>query len=99
LHGGDVRADGSFSYTSEAGYVGLDSFLYRVSDGAMWSALAAVTLHVTASEDPEPAPVPSPEPSPCLAANPTDDLLDALVQEGNDSDAIDSIFANGNWLV
>jgi VCBS repeat-containing protein len=103
LHGTlSLAANGSFSYTSNAGYVGLDSFLYRVSDGTLWSALAAVTLHVTPSEEPEPAPVPTPTPTPgpnpCLTADEANDLLDALVQTGNDSDAIDSIFANGNWL-
>jgi len=105
LHGTlTLAADGSFSYASNAGYVGLDSFLYRVSDGELWSALAAVTLHVTASEDPEPAPVPSPvptptpEPEPCLTLDDADDLLDALVQADAQPDAVDAIFANGNWL-
>jgi VCBS repeat-containing protein len=104
LHGTvSLAADGSFNYTSDDDYVGLDSFLYRVSDGTLWSALAAVTIHVTPSTEPAPVPTPTPtptpEPNPCLTIDQADDLLDALASDDNtDADAIDSIFANGNWL-
>jgi hypothetical protein len=37
--------DGSFSYTPDAGYHGVDSFTYSVSDGALSSA-ATATLNV-----------------------------------------------------
>jgi hypothetical protein len=61
LHGSiEVGADGSFSYTAEAGYEGLDAFLYRVSDGELWSPLAAVTIRVTAADDPDETPLPEP---------------------------------------
>ena len=42
-------ADGSFTYTPAAGFVGTDSFLYRASDGALWSAPVAVTLNTTSN--------------------------------------------------
>lgn len=43
-----LAEDGSFSYTPESGYVGIDSFIYRVFDGERYSALAAVTIRVSA---------------------------------------------------
>ncbi len=43
-----LASDGSFAYTPSAGYVGIDSFIYRVFDGQKYSALAAVTVRVTA---------------------------------------------------
>jgi VCBS repeat-containing protein len=46
-----LNADGSFTYSPEAGYVGTDSFLYRVNDGALSSALAAVTLRIEANPE------------------------------------------------
>lgn len=39
--------DGSFTYTPDAGYVGLDSFTYRVSDGLTDSELVTVSIEVT----------------------------------------------------
>lgn len=82
LHGSIAfNADGSFSYTPNEGYSGIDAFMYWVFDGELASALAAVTLHVL----PAAAPVPS-EPvepvDPCagldLLAEADDDLLDLL---------------------
>ncbi|MDM8532269.1 Ig-like domain-containing protein [Anaerolineales bacterium HSG25] len=49
-----VEADGTVSYTPEAGYVGLDSFVYRVGDGNGGVATAEVTISVTASDNPNP---------------------------------------------
>ena len=48
-----VADDGSFNYTPEAGYVGMDAFLYRTSDGEKWSAVAAVTIYVTPVDGPD----------------------------------------------
>jgi VCBS repeat-containing protein len=42
----DLSGDGSFHYMPEAGYVGLDSFLYFNNDGGSDSMLAAVTIDV-----------------------------------------------------
>jgi VCBS repeat-containing protein len=42
-----LNADGSFSYTSNAGFTGSDSFTYRANDGTVDSNLATVTLTVT----------------------------------------------------
>lgn len=44
-----LQADGSFTYTPDAGFTGIDGFLYQDDDGASKSALAAVTLDVIAS--------------------------------------------------
>lgn len=88
LHGTMTLAeDGSFSYTPNAGYVGMDAFLYRVSDGELWSALAAVTIHVTPAADtpdeiptPDPDPIPEPGEDPCPPppCQVSDDLIDAV---------------------
>ena len=44
-------ADGSFSYTPNAGFNGLDSFTYRASDGASNSSLTTVTITVLPVND------------------------------------------------
>lgn len=49
-----LSADGSFTYVPEAGFKGVDSFIYRVFDGTSASDLAAATLYVGLS-DPPPA--------------------------------------------
>ncbi|MCH2247167.1 MAG: Ig-like domain-containing protein [Crocosphaera sp.] len=41
-----VDADGSFTYTPDADFVGIDSFEYRAFDGTNFSALATVTINV-----------------------------------------------------
>jgi VCBS repeat-containing protein len=41
-----LNADGSFSYTPAAGYVGTDTFSYQAFDGALFSAIATVTIQV-----------------------------------------------------
>ncbi len=65
LHGSvSLTGDGSFHYMPTTGYVGMDAFLYRASDGQKWSALAAVTIHVTPGQAPDEAPVPAPTPTP-----------------------------------
>lgn len=47
LHGTlNLTVDGAFEYTPAAGFSGVDAFLYRVGDGVLDSALAAVTLYV-----------------------------------------------------
>ena len=46
-----VNADGSFSYTPEAGYEGEDSFSYVVNDGFVSSLETAVTITVTPAND------------------------------------------------
>jgi hypothetical protein len=50
-----LTADGAFEYTPAPGFSGVDAFLYRVSDGVLDSALAAVTLYVLpAPQTPQP---------------------------------------------
>jgi len=41
-----LRPDGSFAYTPNAGFAGVDRFTYRASDGATQSAPATVTIAV-----------------------------------------------------
>ncbi|MEK7862813.1 MAG: CHRD domain-containing protein, partial [Chloroflexota bacterium] len=52
LHGAlALNLDGSFSYTPEGDFSGADSFQYRVTDGALVSDVATVTLTVTPVND------------------------------------------------
>ncbi len=43
-----LNADGSFSYTPDAGFAGTDSFAYRAFDGALYSNVASVSITVNA---------------------------------------------------
>jgi hypothetical protein len=105
LHGTvTLNEDGSFTYTSEAGYVGLDSFIYRAFDGTLYSALAAVTIHVTAAD---PGEIPPPggdcddtSMSALIAMGEGEDdgLLNSLADSSLDSDTIDDVLADGSWL-
>ena len=65
-----LAADGSFGYTSVAGYSGTDGFTYRVSDGLAASATASVTLTIPAPAPPPPTPAPPP-PTPTPPPPPT----------------------------
>jgi VCBS repeat-containing protein len=77
LHGTvTVAADGSFVYTPADGYVGMDAFMYRTSDGENWSAMAAVTVYVTPADVPEEAPMPEEEPAPPAEEQPGTDPTD-----------------------
>ena len=40
------HTDGSFSYTPDAGFVGLDQYTYRVYDGELYSSTTTVTIKV-----------------------------------------------------
>jgi hypothetical protein len=69
-----LAADGSFSYTPTTGYVGLDAFSYRASDGTATSPIRVVTLNLTAvptPTPPPPTPTPTPVPTPTPAPTPT----------------------------
>ncbi|HEX4983254.1 MAG TPA: LamG-like jellyroll fold domain-containing protein, partial [Ilumatobacteraceae bacterium] len=44
----DLQADGSFTYTPEAGYAGADGFTYSASDGTLGSDPASVAITVNA---------------------------------------------------
>ena len=100
-----LNEDGSFTYTPDEGFVGLDSFLYRAFDGVLYSALAAVTIHVNEAD---PGEIPPPgddeecddEGMAMLAHDEgkDDDLLDSLVDGDLDSDTIDDVLAEGSWL-
>lgn len=48
LHGAlALAANGSFTYTPQLGFYGLDGFTYRASDGSLQSTTTNVTLNVT----------------------------------------------------
>lgn len=82
-HGSVVlNGDGSFTYTPNAGYVGVDSFLYWVNDGQLQSALAAVTLVIEAAPAGE-------EQLPQLVIGDVD--------HSHDVDAFDCVLADGLW--
>ena len=68
-----LMADGSLVYTPAGGFFGVDSFLYRVSDGSLQSNTVEVQVTVLAGgggpdpdrdPDPEPDLDPDPEPEP-----------------------------------
>lgn len=42
-----LNGDGSFTYTPLLGFVGIDSFTYRASDGSSFSATATVILNIS----------------------------------------------------
>jgi autotransporter-associated beta strand protein/VCBS repeat-containing protein len=44
-----LNADGSFTYTPNTGYSGLDTFTYNVTDGYLASSDATVTINVTST--------------------------------------------------
>ncbi len=46
-----LNADGSFTYTPNANFNGVDTFTYRANDGTVNSALATVTINVAAMND------------------------------------------------
>jgi CSLREA domain-containing protein len=46
-----LNANGSFSYTPPANFYGSDAFAYRVSDGALASAVVVVTINIAPVND------------------------------------------------
>ena len=46
----DLAADGSFTYTPNANFHGVDTFTYRANDGTVDSPVATVTLNVQAQD-------------------------------------------------
>ncbi|MFQ5636670.1 MAG: Ig-like domain-containing protein, partial [bacterium] len=46
----NLNADGSFSYTPDPNFIGIDTFTYAVSDGNNGSASAPVSIHVNPAE-------------------------------------------------
>lgn len=48
------NTDGTFSYTADAGFVGTDTFTYRISDGKGGTSTATVTITVTATPNQAP---------------------------------------------
>src|SRR5207237_6215025 len=60
-----LAADGAFAYAPDAGFAGVDTFTYRVSDGSLDSAAVTVTITVApAPQLPPPPPLPPPPISP-----------------------------------
>ncbi len=80
-----LLADGSLSYTSGAGFFGIDTLRYRVSDGGLLSNVVTIEITVIAGvptdgggpPDPDPTPVPDPTPDP--EPEPDDEPADEAV--------------------
>jgi Bacterial Ig domain len=76
-----LNSDGSFTYTPEVRFAGVDSFTYQATDGPLISAPATVTITVAADLDDDDDGIPD-------AQDP--DTVAVVV-----SDLPDSVFANG----
>jgi hypothetical protein len=48
-----LNADGSFAYTPNPGFIGVDSFTYKANDGSADSNVATVTITVNDTEPPD----------------------------------------------
>ena len=53
-----LAANGGFSYTPATGFIGVDAFSYRATDGSAFSATRVVTLNVTGIPTPPPTVAP-----------------------------------------
>jgi CSLREA domain-containing protein len=103
-----LNPNGSFSYTPDANYHGLDSFSYRASDGALSSLSTAVSLTVNSVNDPPTAladaytgdhDTPLIRTQPGVLGNDTDadaDLLTATLVSGP-AHGVLSLNANGSF--
>ena len=70
----DLDADGGFQYEPDAGFVGTDTFTYRIPGGLLLllpSNTVTVTITVTAPPTPAPTPEPTPDPTPKPTPKPT----------------------------
>jgi VCBS repeat-containing protein len=47
-----LQSNGAFSYQPTGGFVGIDTFVYRINDGVVDGNTAAVTITVTGTNDP-----------------------------------------------
>jgi len=61
----------TFDYTSDAGFVGTDTFTFAYSDGFQTSNQATFTVHVQAGGAPTPTPTPTPPGTPTPTSDPT----------------------------
>jgi VCBS repeat-containing protein len=88
----NLNANGSFSYTPNTGFVGADSFRYRVSDGVTNSA--PVTVNITVQPPPNIAPIAQAD----AYATPQNTTLTIAAEAGvlvNDTDANEDALAAG----
>ena len=102
----DFSGDGSFTYQPDAGYLGPNSFTYKVSDGQATSGVATVSLTVSNA-----APVASGDasgvsknvalsvPSPGLLGNDTDADGDALIASlaTDPAHGVATVASDGSW--
>jgi VCBS repeat-containing protein len=66
-----LLSDGSFTYMSDPGFVGTDSFTYRPTDGIALAGAVTVTMIVAAAPTPGPTPAPTPTPTQTVTPTPT----------------------------
>ncbi|MCA8986412.1 MAG: tandem-95 repeat protein [Planctomycetaceae bacterium] len=76
-----LRPDGTFQYTPDPGFSGVDSFTYRSTDGDLFSDPATVTINVTPVNDP---PVTTPESYEMLEDSQLDGQLIAVDPDGDE---------------
>jgi VCBS repeat-containing protein len=84
-----LAADGSFAYTPNAGYTGLDSFIYRAFDGESYSALAAVTIRIS----------PAQAPAAALLGLALDVVAEGQHDDEDMAGLVDELFADEDWLL
>ena len=77
-----LNADGSFSYTPNAGFSGSDSFTYRVSDGSLESDEATVSVAVIGMSSCVPIATSGDGLLVCLGSHGPDQIQVALTQNG-----------------
>ena len=85
----NLMADGTFVFTPDPGFFGLDAFTYRVSDGTLLSAPITVSLEVVAGSSPPPEPPTPPEPED--PADETEENNNDNEEEQEDSDENDTV--------
>ncbi len=100
----ELSADGSFTYTPDTNFNGIDSFRYRAFDGTDYSDLATVSITVNAVND-DPVAVDdsaiTPEDTPVeidVLSNDSDPDGDTLAVEGVGSAASGTVSLSGNTV-
>ncbi|MDB5335101.1 MAG: outer rane adhesin like protein [Planctomycetaceae bacterium] len=86
-----INSDGSFTYSPGSGYIGPDSFSFKVNDGTTNSADALVTVNVGSGADHAPT-------ATSISINVATDTQFAGALSGNDVDGVPLTFSQGHTL-
>ncbi|NQE34158.1 Ig-like domain-containing protein [Microcoleus asticus] len=76
-----LNANGSFTYTPNAGFAGTDSFTYKANDGKADSAIVTASILVNTPPTPTPTPTETPTPTPTETPTPTPKVPQKQAQE------------------